>query len=553
MIKAIAWLTLALLGWLLARCAVTVWFCNGEYQAFVLGFVVAAVWVDIFVCKWLAQRSANLLEQAKARDCDASRAHWVYLSALGMSVLASPFCASVVSIFSESAVGERSEFHGAVSINEALALPDDDCFEAPEADAYIWYLGAVEYTVTRRVEKFYYAAPFESATWDKSQEVRIWAIVDERELTNGVLTENRVACRVPPRNMHYAAFRTAVANAESRFDLKSADNAILVRLTETAESTSNPIGGPTFWMVMLYGLALIPALLYPVLFGLAPRVSKNQLANARVLQSNVDTNPLVSDSSPKELRKRAAAGKRRFWLGWHVVGFIPLSVVMVTWLPEILSLLLVFVIPAIEIWLLLRAFTDAETRRSLRMAVACVMPLAMFFALTLVNVGKFGMNESARFDANQRMTDIEPASPATIVRMPEDFQLEPMLSGEYWAPNEETKTWRVVPLVPKNETLGQPIKYWVKSTDRLDSRFQQEPIRFVRIDQQSASFQYQQAIADAEYHHEVVAAETPILLEPVVDPERQSQDAVGFVLLGFLGICLSWATAAMFWPGSPSR
>ncbi|MBL8889936.1 MAG: hypothetical protein JNL67_08140 [Planctomycetaceae bacterium] len=551
--KQVSLLMLTLLGWLAFRCAVTLWFCNSEYQAYVLAFVVVAVWPDIFVCKWLAQRSQIIMERVRLGGLNCTGAHAAFLGGLAISVLASPFCVAAVSICSESAAGARSGFYGTVSIEEAIALPDDYCFEAPEAAAYIWYLGAVEYTVTRRVEKFYYAAPFESATWDKTKEVRIWAIVDEHELSEGALTTNRVACPVSSRNMHYSAFRTAVDNAEERFDLKSAENAILVRLIDSTEQSPGFYGSPTFWIVLLYGAGAIPALLFPLLFALARRDTKNHSEEETIVESTCAIDSLATITARFTSPKIAAATRRRFWLGWHVVSFIPLAVFIVAWLPDFLSLLLVLLIPAVELWLLLRAFPEPETRQSARMAVVCLMPLAMLFALLLVNVSKFGMNEASSYDANRTLLDVDMTQETTIVRVPENFQLRGEASGVYWAPNHETKTWRVIPLLPASETMDQPIKYWVKNNDRLDSRLQEQPLRYVRADQRRTSFQYRQAIADAEYHHEITAAESAIFLEPITDPAKQSQDAIGFIVLGFLGVFLSWATCAMYWPISRSK
>ncbi|MDP1560383.1 MAG: hypothetical protein Q8M16_03200 [Pirellulaceae bacterium] len=100
-----------------------------------------------------------------------------------------------------------------------------------------------------------------------------------------------------------------------------------------------------------------------------------------------DTDSLVP--AMRALAKSRWATKRRFWLGLHVVGFIPLSILMIYWLTELAALSLVVLIPAVELWLLMYAFPQPETRRSGRMAWTWLMPVTMLFALILVNVSKF--------------------------------------------------------------------------------------------------------------------------------------------------------------------
>lgn len=549
-------LTMMAFLWILARCGVALWFFTSDYQAYGLLFAMAAVWPDIYVCKYLAKWHERAQGAGEARDGRFPKA--VFLLGLGLSVLASPFCAAVVSIHSESATGSSGTFHGVVSINEAIALPDDSCFTVPEAAAFVWYLGAVEYNITQRVEKFYYAAPLESVDWEPNREVRIWAIVDERELSNGDLTQHKVACQIPSRNMHYEAFRKAVANAEERFDLKSANNAILVRLVDESPASSLGLSGAVFWILVLYSLAAVPVLLYPVGLMLVPNKQEDTVRSEEVGGSA----PATDSASPIALdtTKNRWASKRRFWFGLHAIGFIPCSVFMIYGLTDLVSLSLVVIIPAIELWLLMRAFPQPETRGSVRMALTWLMPVTMLFALILVNVGKFSVEQAASYNPqtdellNQTRDPLDLENKfatilrhGAIVRIPEEYRPRAEWLGRYWAPNSETKTWRVVPMLSKSWDLGQPVKFWLESTDRLDSQSHDEPPKFVRVTM-STSFQFRQAIADAEYHHNLTAADQIVMLEPVVDPQLQAKEALGLIVLGFLGCCLSWAVCAAFWP-----
>lgn len=547
-------LTMMAFLWIMARCGLALWFFTSDYQAYGLLFAMAAVWPDIYVCKYLAKWNERAQGAGEARDGRFPKA--VFLLGLGLSVLASPFCASVVSIHSESATSSSGAFHGVVSINEAIALPDESCFEVPEAAPFVWYLGAIEYNITRRVEKFYYAAPLESADWAPHREVRIWAIVDERELSNGGMTQHKIACQIPTRNMHYEAFRKAVANAEERFDLKSANNVILVRLVDELPASGLGLSGAVFWILVLYSLAAIPVLLYPICVMLVPKKREG------TVRSEVGSAPDTDSSIPASLAldKSRWASKRRFWLGLHVVGFIPLSVFMVYWLTDLVSLSLVVLIPAVELWLLMRAFPQPETRRSVRMAATWLMPVTMLFALILVNVSKFDVEQAASYDPqtdkllNQARSQIDLEQEfstilrdGVIVRIPEGYRPRAEWLGRYWAPNSETKTWRMVPVLNESWEPGQPVKFWLKSTDRLDSQFHDEPPKFVRVTT-STLFQFRKAIADAEYHHDLRAADQIVILEPVVDPQKQAKDALGFIVLGFLGCCVSWAVCAAVWP-----
>jgi len=549
-------LTILTFLWIVARCGVALWFFSSDYQAYGLLFAIVAVWVDIYVCKYLANWNDQALAACGASNRKFTKA--MFLLGLGLSVLASPFCAAVVSIHSESATSSWGAFQGVVSIEDALELPDESCFEVPAAAPFVWYLGAVEYNVTRRVEKFYYAAPLESVDWQPNREVRIWAIVDERELSNGDLTQHKIACQIPTRNMHYAAFRKAVANAEERFDLKSTNNAILVRLVGELPASSSGLSGAVFWILALYSLAAVPVLLYSVGLMLVPNKREDTVRSEEVGGSAPETDWSIPIAL--ETAQNRWASKRRFWLSLHVTGFIPLSVFMIYWLTDVTSLSLVVVIPAIELWLLMRAFPQPETRRSVRMALTWLMPVTMLFALILVNVSKFGMEQAASYDPqtdellNQARSQIDLEkkfstilSDGAIVRVPEGYRPRAEWLGRYWAPNNETKTWRMVPVLNESWERGQPVKFWIQSTDRFDSRFQDDPPKFVRVTT-STSFQFRKAISDAEYHHDLTAADQIVVLEPVVDPQLQAKEALGLIVLGFLGCCLSWAVCAASWP-----
>jgi hypothetical protein len=246
--------------------------------------------------------------------------------------------------------------------------------------------------------------------------------------------------------------------------------------------------------------------------------------------------------------------KRRFWFGWQVVGFVVLAAVMIGWLADIWALLLVIMVPALELWLLLQAFPDPETRGSLRMAATWLMPVGMMLALVFVNVSRFSLDEAKGYDSRIEWTELDTnREHGTIVALPEDVSIRQEWTGEYWAPNDETIAWRAVPMLGPTWSPGQPIKYWFMSTDRVDSRFHEGPPKFVRVAREQASFQMRQAIADAEYHHEIVSEDRAIILEPVVDPEKQSREAIGFVVLGFLGCCFSWAVCALYWPVAQAR
>ena len=586
-------LTMMAAFWIVARCGLALWFFTSDYQAYGLWFAIGAVWPDIYVCKYLAHWNEQTSVVGAAPHSKFAKA--MFLLGLGLSVLASPFCASVVSIQSQSANANAGSFRGVISINDALALPDESCFEIPEAAPFVWYLGAVEYQVTRNVKKFYYAAPLESEDWEPQREVRIWAIVDEHELSEGGLTQHQVACQIPTRNTHYAAFRQAVVNAEERFDLKSANQAILVRLVAERPESGWNLSGATMWILALYSVAAIPILLYPVCRLLVPSKRLPEATLKSPLLHPERPFPSHPDAAKLALKNKCWAARRRFWLGLHVVGFIPLSIGMVYGLIDLAALSLVIVIPALELWLLMRAFPQAETRRSVRMATAWLMPVTMLFALVLVNVSKFSLDEVAGYErptGNQRHQadkpfDVEAELSETfgdgaIVRLPDTYSLsqngsDPLEAsrfsnlftrlagegqtpfrigsyrprtewlGEYWAPNDETKTWRMVPVLDENWEPGQPIKFWLQSTDRLDSRFQDGPPTFVRVTT-SPSFQFRQAIADAEYHYDLVSADPLVILEPVVDPQKTAKEALGLIVLGFLGCCLSWAVCAGFWP-----
>lgn len=542
-------LTVTFLGWLLVRYGLMWWFCNSDYQGYVLFFAMAMVWPDIYVCKYLATWSQAIQDQAGGLGRKGALANKFILAAFGWSVLASPFCASVVLIHSESATGNQAAHRGVVSFEDVGTLPEESCFEVSGAAPFVWYLGAVEYSITRRSEKFYYAAPLESAEWDPSREVRLWAIVDERELSQGVLTRNRIACHIPTKNPHYSAFQTAVANAESRFDLKSAPSAMLVRLLASPEAAAPAYGGQDVWIGVLYGFSVIPTLLYPALLWVAPKKREPMFASREVDAAELENPSVAMVPSMWNSQSRLLIAKRRFWFGWQVLGFVVLAAVMIGWLADIWALLLVIVVPALELWLLLRAFPDSETRGSLRMAATWLLPVGMMLALVLVNVSKFSLEEAKGYDSQVKWSELGPNTQhGTIVALPEEVSIRQEWTGEYWAPNHETSAWRAFPLVEPTWGPSQPIKYWFMSTDRLDSRFHHERPKFVRVAREQDSFQMRHAITDAEYHHEIVAADGAIILEPVVDPKKQSQEAFGFVVLGFLGCGLSWAVCALYWP-----
>jgi hypothetical protein len=250
------------------------------------------------------------------------------------------------------------------------------------------------------------------------------------------------------------------------------------------------------------------------------------------------------DSSDKPL-----VATRRFWFILHVVGFIPLSLLIVGAMSLWQAIVLVILVPLLELWLLLRSFPNQETRRSIRMAIACLMPVAMVFAITLAIVSNYHYTQYANYDQKAVLKDFDSAPQAgTIVRVAEGMKKRNDLSGSYWAPSDETIAWRMIPLVDEDWQSDMPIDLWVISTDRLDSMLIDQPLTVVKVTEDADDFRLSQAIADAELRHGIESAAKALVLEPVADPAKQLDSASGFVFLGFLICLLSWMISSILWP-----
>lgn len=111
--------------------------------------------------------------------------------------------------------------------------------------------GGVEYKMTRSVTKRFYADPFGDDLWDSSQPVKVWVIHQDDEV---ITPAHRYAYVVNRHNMHRSAYQKALQNSEQRFQINSADDAIMVRL-----DTRPPfwLQGPSYWgvLVLIYASA----------------------------------------------------------------------------------------------------------------------------------------------------------------------------------------------------------------------------------------------------------------------------------------------------------
>lgn len=538
----------AFLAWLLFRYFLAMSFYNSEYQGYVYLFAVAAGILDFAAFLMAVSWSNGLREQALASGKNSILAHRVAGLGFFLTIIFGLFCASAELIESQSATGSTANFQGSVAIDQAISLPEGGCFTVPEVVPYTDHLGTVELDENYGGGKFYYAAPMEMITWQPSRPVRIWAVVDEFELSDGALTKNKTFVHIPQRSAYYNVFRLAVSNAEEHRGLQSASNAILVRLIDSPGLVASYYQGTNFWILIAYGSLALLIVSFPILYALAPRI--REAANGA--PADMETIAPSNDFTSQAIHAVPSFAKRRYWFGLHVLGFVALAFLMVASMPILPAIVVTITVPLLELWLLMRSFPHPKTRESIRMAVTWLMPVAMGFALILVVACIYRHGEYAQYDSTVILASRQSAPPeGTIVPVSEELKMRTDLTGSYWAPNDQTKAWRLVPLLKDDWEASEPVDLWVKSNDRLDSVSGAPPLRFARVLDDESDFRLSRAIADASTRHGVQPASNVLMLEPVAKPEQQLGEGNAFVLIGFTFCLLSWCASALFWPLVP--
>lgn len=552
------------------RFGFTTAFLTSRWQQHALWFAMVGTWIDIFALSkffsfmGMKTNSEQMLPSLGTRDRNNLK-----MIGLILFVCSTAFCASVVLIDGTTTVMPAGTLQRAVSVSQIDQHPEAGCLEITDAAPQLDFLGAVEYSLTSRVTEYFYAVPFVADSWTADCEVSAWAILSEGDLSNDDLSHRRFAARVPEHNLHYEAFRLAVTNAEQRFALTSSPNAVLVRLLSDPPVSNGYLSGRVFWIALIHVVALLAVLPWAIRAGVPESdAATGQDSN---IQSASDAAEFTAaaqvipannvDHSQTEVRHEVGAiapqwlQTRRFWLMAHVGGFILLSVCLLSAPVAWPGFVLTFVLPPLEIWLAMTAFRSKVIRASGRYAALVLMlPLSLFFGTLLVSCGAFGLSETRGIqDAPSLDSDTNslPAGVSCFI-VKGDLQRRDDLTGSFWAPDETSRCRRMTPVVPVGWTADEPVRFWLESTDRDESRFAGQPLQFVRRSSKPNDIRRGKALEDTLTRNGLTAVSGPVVLEMVVDPESRESAAGGFFLLGFMGCLLAWSISACYWPGKNS-
>jgi len=555
---------LVLMVWQIARFSAMTLFLASEWQSYVLSFMVAGLMVDAFALNrclvWFGKSSTTekLLPQIGVRDSGN-------LSMLGivLYICGTAFSASVALINGTGTVMTDGPVVGPVAIVEAVQHPEAGCLEFSEGAPQIDYLGAVCYSVTSKVKEYFYAVPFVNHEWTTDQEVAVWAILSEYELTSGDFQNARFAQVVPSHNLHYDAFDAAVTNAEERHAIRSDSAAILVRLLDGPPATTGMLSTQTTWIGLIYLLTWLAAGPYAAkLFAEAPATAEAEelaVASVRIPSLTSRVSAAEDQAADSELlvaaRSEATAPawmrRRIFWLSVHLGTYAGLAISLLS--ASFSWLVFLFMLPAaaVEVWLALRAFRNPEVRASGRMA--CLMlglPTSMFFAILFLAIGAVQFSEGRSVSKATRLDITQPEIPTDgeFLELTGNPILRDDLAGAFWAPTEDARTRWMTPVVSSDWCSEMPVRIWAESTDRSQARFSDEPLRYVRLITNRSDFRRAQALDDAVQRYSLTSAPDALVVERVPSPEGRAKDGGGMVVLGAICSLLGWSFSACFWP-----
>ena len=241
--------TLSLMGhlilWQLLRFGLLVLLLASRWQAYILWFVMGSTVIEAVTLGWLLRRhgvpatTSTLVPQLVERDRSNVR-----LVGMILCFCATGFASSIPLINGTTTVMPVGPDRVAATLTDITGMTSG-CVRITDAQVHLSFLGAVRYTVSARVKQFFYAVPYEANDWTSDQPVRVWAILSESELSRGTFEHSTAATIVNPVSLHADAFRAAVANAEERYSLRSADGVVMVRLIDSVPSASLTQSNPT--------------------------------------------------------------------------------------------------------------------------------------------------------------------------------------------------------------------------------------------------------------------------------------------------------------------
>ncbi len=104
--------------------------------------------------------------------------------------------------------------------------------------------GAVDTGRAGVVVETFYADPYGDDTWDQSQPVQVWVVHEKGE---EITAEHRYAYVITKQDAHRVTYKKAVENSNQRFQTRSAEHAIMVRLDTRQPAWPN---GPTYLQVL---------------------------------------------------------------------------------------------------------------------------------------------------------------------------------------------------------------------------------------------------------------------------------------------------------------